>query len=177
MLRKNEDGLLLTRLVISPRRNDQAGDDKNDGRLEVHEIYGLDLTGATDLVVLSACQTQVGEASGGDEVVALNRAFLYAGTPTVIASLWNVDDKATALFMERFYTHLREGKGKAEALRQAQLDLRTDYPHPYYWAGFTLVGDMGHITPTPVPCLWIGGVVLVLLLVVGGGLSIWKVRS
>lgn len=121
-----------------------ASDEQNDGRLEVHEIYGLDLTQATDLVVLSACQTQTGEVSGGDEVVALNRAFLYAGTPTVIASLWNVDDKATGLFMERFYIHLRAGKGKADALRQAQLDLRADetYGHPYYWAGFTLVGDM-----------------------------------
>jgi CHAT domain-containing protein/tetratricopeptide (TPR) repeat protein len=123
-----------------------AADDQNDGRLEVHEVYGLDLTAATDLVVLSACQTQLGELSAGDEVVGLNRAFLYAGTPSVMASLWSVDDAATALLMERFYTHLRDGIGKAEALRQAQLEVREEYPNPYYWAGFVLSGDAGEVT-------------------------------
>jgi CHAT domain-containing protein len=123
-----------------------ASDSQNDGRLEVHEIYSLDLTTATDLVVLSACQTDVGAVSVGDEVVGLNRAFIYAGTPTVIASLWNVDDAATALLMERFYTHLRSGMGKAEALRQAQIDVREQYPHPYYWAAFVLTGDPGEVT-------------------------------
>jgi CHAT domain-containing protein/Tfp pilus assembly protein PilF len=123
-----------------------AGDAQYDGRLEVHEIYGLDLTAATDLVVLSACQTQVGRLSAGDEVVGLNRAFLYSGTPSVIASLWSVDDESTALLMERFYTYLRAGTGKAEALRQAQADLRREYPHPYYWAAFVLTGDAGEVT-------------------------------
>ncbi|MBE9117251.1 tetratricopeptide repeat protein [Lusitaniella coriacea LEGE 07157] len=118
-----------------------ASDAQNDGRLEVHEIYGLDLTAATNLVVLSACQTNLGELSRGDEVVALNRAFLYAGTPTVMASLWNVDDKATGLLMERFYTYLKAGMGKAEALQQAQKDIRSQFPHPYYWAAFSITGD------------------------------------
>ena len=123
-----------------------AADSENDGRLEVHEIYRLNLTTVTDLVVLSACQTQVGSVSAGDEVVGLNRAFLYAGTPTVIASLWNVDDAATALLMERFYTHLRSDMSKGEALRQAQLDVQAKYPHPYYWAPFVLTGDPGEVT-------------------------------
>jgi CHAT domain-containing protein len=127
-----------------------AGDAQHDGRLEVHEVYGLDLTEATDLVVLSACQTQIGELSAGDEVVGLNRAFLYAGTPSVMASLWHVDDAATALLMEHFYTHLRAGLGKAEALRQAQVDVRAEYPHPYYWAAFVLTGDAGEVTGAPV---------------------------
>lgn len=155
-------------------------DEKHDGRLEVHELYGLDLTQETDLVVLSACQTQEGEVSNGDEIVALNRAFLYAGTPTVIASLWSVDDAATGQLMAHFYTHLRAGKGKAEALRQAQLDLRANetYAHPYYWAAFTLVGEMGHISPAPAPTpwRWIGGGVLVLVLVIGVGVWGWKGR-
>ena len=120
-----------------------AGDAENDGRLEVHEVYSLDLATSTDLVVLSACQTDVGAVSAGDEVVGLNRAFLYAGTPTVIASLWNVDDAATTLLMEKFYSHLRAGASKAQALRQAQLDVRATYPHPYYWAAFVLTGDPG----------------------------------
>jgi len=129
-----------------------AGDNQHDGRLEVYEVYGLDLTAATDLVVLSACQTQLGKldvdgepvgVSSGDEVVGLNRAFLYAGTPSVMASLWSVDDAATALLMEHFYIHLRAGMSKAKALRQAQINVRTEYPHPYYWSPFVLTGDAG----------------------------------
>ena len=118
-----------------------AEDAQNDGRLEVYEIYGLDLNTGTNLVVLSACQTQIGKLSKGDEVVGLNRAFLYAGTPTVIASLWNVDDRATGLLMERFYNHLKQGMSKAQALRQAQIELRAEYPHPYFWSAFVLTGD------------------------------------
>jgi CHAT domain-containing protein/tetratricopeptide (TPR) repeat protein len=120
-----------------------AADEEHDGRLEVHDIYALDLTQATNLVVLSACQTQLGELSRGDEVVGLNRAFLYAGTPSVIATLWSVQDDTTALFMERFYTHLRSGIALAQALRQTQIEVRAEYPHPYYWAAFVLTGDGG----------------------------------
>ncbi|AOX01695.1 hypothetical protein BJP34_21645 [Moorena producens PAL-8-15-08-1] len=118
-------------------------DTQHDGSLEVHEVYGLDLTSTTNLVVLSACQTKIGELSWGDEVVGLNRAFLYAGTPTIIASLWNVDDAATGLLMKQFYSHWQGGMNKAEALQQAQKDLRETYPHPYFWAAFSLTGDAG----------------------------------
>jgi len=121
-----------------------APDDDNDGWLTVGESYGLDLE-QTDLVVLSACQTNLGELSAGDELVGLTRAFIFAGTPTVVASLWSVEDEATALLMERFYTHLRDGMGKAEALRQAQLEVREQHPNPYYWAGFVLSGDGGEV--------------------------------
>jgi len=120
-----------------------VGDTQHDGLLQVHEIYDLNLRSATNLVVLSACQTKMGELSRGDEVVGLNRAFIYAGTPTVMASLWNVDDAATGLLMERFYSHLKAGMDKAEALQQAQMEVRKDYPHPYYWAAFSLTGDVG----------------------------------
>jgi len=120
-----------------------AADLEHDGRLEVHDIYALDLTKVTNLVVLSACQTQLGELSRGDEVVGLNRAFLYAGTPSVIATLWSVQDNTTALLMKRFYTHLRSGIALAQALRQAQIEVRAEYPHPYYWAAFVLTGDGG----------------------------------
>jgi CHAT domain-containing protein len=84
-----------------------------------------------DLVVRSACQSHLGDLSAGDELVGLTRAFFYAGTPTVVASLWSVD-KATGLLMERFYTHIKDdGLGKAAALRQAQLDMREDDANPY----------------------------------------------
>jgi CHAT domain-containing protein len=122
-----------------------APDGAHDGWLTVGEVYGLDLA-QSDLLVLSACQTQLGELSAGDELVGLTRAFFFAGAPTVIASLWNVNDQATALLMERLYTHLREGLGKAEALRQAQLEVMEAHPDPYYWAGFVLSGDGGEVS-------------------------------
>jgi CHAT domain-containing protein/Tfp pilus assembly protein PilF len=155
-----------------------AKDDQEDGRLEVNEIYGLDLTNATDLVVLSACETQVGEISAGDEVVGMTRAFLYAGTPTVIGSLWKVDDEVTTLLMERFYQHLREGLGKAKALQRAQNEMRAQYPHPYYWAAFVLTGDPGLVVEVNVvqsllknnDVLWIIGTMGVFLLLTMGSI-------
>ncbi|MCL4298819.1 MAG: CHAT domain-containing protein [Anaerolineae bacterium] len=101
----------------------------------------------TDLVILSACETNLGDLSEGDELVGLTRAFIFAGTPSVIASLWNVEDEATSLLMERFYTHLGEGMSKAEALRQAQIETREKFPNPYYWAAFVLSGDGGEFEP------------------------------
>jgi hypothetical protein len=89
--------------------------------------------------------------NAGDELVGLTRAFFFAGTPTVVASLWNVDDEATALLMEHFYTYLGQGMGKAAALRQAQLEVMEDYPDPYYWAGFVLSGDGGKVSEGEVP--------------------------
>ncbi|MCB0214303.1 MAG: CHAT domain-containing protein, partial [Anaerolineae bacterium] len=119
-----------------------APDDDNDGWLTVGESYGLDLE-KTDLVVLSACETNLGDLSAGDELVGLTRALIFAGTPSVIASLWAVEDEATSQLMERFYMHLKDGLGKAEALRQAQIEVREEYPNPYYWSGFVLSGDPG----------------------------------
>jgi hypothetical protein len=112
--------------------------------LETREVWNLNLENA-DLVTLSACQTQLGELSVGDELVGLSRAFIYAGTPSLVASLWSVEDESTAYLMEHFYGYLKEGMGKAEALRQAKLDTMEKYPSPYHWAAFTLIGDMGAV--------------------------------
>lgn len=117
---------------------------QKDGRLEVHDIYKLDLTTCTNLVVLSACQTDIGntqKVSLGDEIIGLNRAFIYAGTPSVIGSLWNLEDQATQLLMEKFYHYLQMGMHKAKALQQAQIEVRKNQPHPFYWAAFVLTGD------------------------------------
>jgi CHAT domain-containing protein len=86
----------------------------------VREIFGMDLK--ANLVVLSGCDTALGKLSTGDELVGLTRAFIYAGTPSVVASLWNVDDSSTAQLMASFYRNLKT-MSKAEALRQAQLEL------------------------------------------------------
>jgi len=124
---------LFTRIELAP-------DKDHDGRLEVNEIFGLDLS-RTGLVVLSACRTQVGNLSAGDELQGLARAFLFAGTPAVVASLWSVEDESSSFLMQRFYTHLRAGEGRAEALRQAQGEARGRFPHPRDWAAFVLTGD------------------------------------
>ncbi len=121
-------------------------DEAYDGLLETHEIFGLPLQG-NELVTLSACETNVGAISRGDEVVGLTRAFFFAGSPTVISSLWNVDDSATGALMTAFYQHWKdEGMSKVEALQAAQADVRADprwASSPFYWAGFVLNGHPG----------------------------------
>jgi CHAT domain-containing protein len=109
-----------------------------DGYLRVDEIFGLPL--AADLVVLSGCSTGLGRPSG-DGIIGLSRAFLYAGTPAVVVSQWDVSDRATAFLMDRFYAGLRAGQKPAAALRAAQLATRARYPHPALWAAFVLVGE------------------------------------
>ena len=116
-----------------------APDTGDDGRLEVQEIFGLDLNAF--LVVLSACETALGKLSRGDELTGLTRAFIYAGTPSVITTLWKVNDRASYELMWEFYRHLKAGRNKAEALRQAQVATLAKYPHPYYWAAYQLTGE------------------------------------
>ncbi len=109
-----------------------------DGILQVYEIFQLKLN--ADLVVLSACETGLGREVNGEGLIGLTRAFIYAGTPSLLVSLWKVDDEKTADLMIRFYTHLKAGKSKAAALRQAQLDLIETVGTPYFWAPFVLIG-------------------------------------
>ena len=115
-----------------------------DGRLEVHEVFGLSLHAR--LLVLSACQTGVGagalaDVPAGDDWVGLAQAFLYSGAANVLATLWPVQDVATARFMERFYTELAAGRPDAEALAEAQRAAARNprTAHPFYWAAFALV--------------------------------------
>ena len=113
-----------------------------DGFLRLHDIYNLRLE--ADLVVLSACDTALGKDIQGEGIVGLTRGFMYAGNSDVIASLWKVDDKATAELMKRFYQKLlKENLAAASALRAAQISLAKNKAtaHPFYWAGFTIQGD------------------------------------
>jgi CHAT domain-containing protein/Tfp pilus assembly protein PilF len=109
-----------------------------DGNLEAGEIFGLNID--SDMVFLSACQTGLGKISAGDDVVGLNRSFFYAGTHTVVSSLWRVSDVSTAVMIKTFY-RLYMNQNKADCLKQAALHVKTRYPHPGYWGAFTLVGD------------------------------------
>ena len=113
-----------------------------DGYLRLQDIYNLNLP--ADLVVLSACQTGVGREVRGEGLIALTRGFMYAGAARVVASLWKVDDVATAELMAEFYKQMfRDGLTPAAALRAAQIKLshQPRWRSPYYWAGFVLQGE------------------------------------
>lgn len=122
--------------------------------LQTYEVFNLQLE--ADLVTLSACETGLGQLRTGEGMVGLARAFMYAGTPSVVVSLWSVNDEATSLVMTAFYRNLRAGMNKGEALRRAKISMiesgsnadtrRTAgerYSDPFFWAAFVLVGDWG----------------------------------
>jgi len=110
-----------------------------DRWLTVQDIYDLDLRAS--LVMLSACETGLGHDAGGDDLVGLVRGFLYAGASSLIVSLWSVDDISMTRLTTEFYMHWLAGQPKAQALRQAQLNLSKIYEHPFYWAPLVLVGN------------------------------------
>jgi CHAT domain-containing protein len=113
-----------------------------DGFLRLHEIYNLQLN--ADLIVLSACETGLGKEIKGEGLIGLTRGFMYSGAPRVVASLWNVDDLATAELMKLFYRRmLKDGLPAGAALRAAQLELSRQkrWASPYFWAGFVLHGE------------------------------------
>lgn len=113
-----------------------------EGFLQLHEIYNLKLP--AELVVLSACETGIGKEIRGEGLIALTRGFMYAGAARVVASLWKVDDSATAALMGHFYREMfKNGRRPAEALKEAQIALSKEkrWRKPYYWAGFVLNGE------------------------------------
>lgn len=129
----------LSSLVLS--LVNQKGEPQN-GFLRLHDIYNLELQ--ADLVVLSACETALGQEIRGEGLVGLTRGFMYAGSSRVLASLWSVDDRATSELMKSFYRHMISGRlSPAAALRKAQVDMSGDrrWSAPYYWAGFSLQGE------------------------------------
>ena len=136
-----ENPLLRSGLILAgvSQRNSGPGE---DGVLSALEATGLDLRG-TELVVLSACETGIGEIKVGDGVFGLRRALVLAGAESQVTSLWQVDDKATRDLMVDFYTRLKNGEGKGEALRNAQLTMMrsAERAHPYFWASFIEIGD------------------------------------
>jgi hypothetical protein len=130
---------LSTYLLLSD--DEESG---RDGRLEVREIYTLQLQNRSPLVVLSACETNIDNLVDGDEFQGLARAFLVSGARGVVASLWRVDDEATSVLMEHFHQYVAEGDHPSVALQKAQTDVRTNtdnnWAAPNFWAGFVYVG-------------------------------------
>jgi CHAT domain-containing protein/Tfp pilus assembly protein PilF len=151
-----------------PRRSglilSAIGQGEEDGFLQINEIFNLKLS--ADLVVLSACQTALGQLTRGEGIVGLARAFMYAGTPSLVASLWNINDKASADFMVAFYSFLKEGESKSQALRNTKLGMAASekYSHPYYWAPFILVGES--TSPIVISKDWLSDVRILTIVVV-----------
>ena len=139
----NDYDPLYSKVVFS-----RSKDSREDGYLQTYEVFDLKLN--ADLVVLSACNTALGKLSKGEGLIGISRAFLYAGVPSMLVSLWNVEDKATSLIMENFYKYLKQGMSKNEALRFAKLDYLKnadqDHKDPFFWAPFVLFGNSDPIS-------------------------------
>jgi CHAT domain-containing protein len=133
-----ESNPLKSNLRFTPSEGD-------DGKLTVNEIFDMEIK--ANLVTLSACETalvkgETGDFPQGDDLVGLSRAFLHAGAPSVVASLWKVSDESTVELMRAFYRNIKT-MSKSEALQRAQLDLMKSglSSHPFFWAPFILLGD------------------------------------
>jgi len=138
-----ENPLLRSGLALA-NANLHGGSDagRDDGILTALEASGLDLWG-TKLVVLSACDTGLGEVKNGEGVYGLRRAFILAGAESLVMSLWSVSDYSTRRLMTDYYKNLKQGQGRGEAMRNVQLQLLTANPklHPFYWANFIQIGE------------------------------------
>ena len=154
---------------------DKNGVEKN-GVMPLHDIYNMDLS--AELTVLSACQTALGKDVKGEGFVGLTHSFISAGSRSVVASLWKVDDRATAALMAEFYqSMLQEGMSPAAALRAAKLKVMQDkrWSAPYYWAGFVVQGEYtNHINIENNSRRYLGVIVLLSLLLISCGLIVSK---
>lgn len=144
-----ESPLLRSGIALT-NANEKAKAASDDGILTALEASSLDLKG-TQLVVLSACETSVGEVRTGEGIFGLRRALTIAGAESQLGSLWKVDDEATSELMTRFYGHLMSGRGRSAALHLAQRELaaKSDTEHPNYWASFMLIGAPSRLDGAP----------------------------
>jgi len=129
----------LSGIVLAMVKRDGS---KVEGFMALQDIYKLDLS--AQLVVLSACETALGKDMKGEGLIGLTRGFMYAGSKSVVTSLWKIDDRATSMLMKHFYeAMLHDGMTPAAALRSAKLEIRKNkaWSAPYFWAGFVLQGE------------------------------------
>jgi tetratricopeptide (TPR) repeat protein len=164
-----DDGAPWQSEIRLPMLTDREG-------LRAAQVARLDLSAR--LAVLASCASAAGRVLSGEGVLGLTSAFLSAGVPAVVATLWAVEDRTTAKLMESFYREMAAGSKAASALRQAQLALKADprTAHPFYWAGFVLVGDGDvalPLTPRPRPP-W---AVAAILVIMAGATAVWVVRG
>jgi CHAT domain-containing protein len=147
----NRRNPLFSRIELARASEPGAGTSFDDGRLDLHELFGIDVV--SRLVFLSGCETGVGSAwstdfARGDDFATLAQAFLFAGAREVVATLWRLDDDAAAVFAAAFYRNMKV-LPPAEALAQAQREVRSDprMRAPYYWAAYTLTGSGDRLKP------------------------------
>lgn len=170
----NEEHPELSSVVLT--MVDRNGE-KADGLMPLHDIYSLDL--AAELTVLSACQTALGKETKGEGLVGLAHGFMSAGSRTVVASLWKVDDRATAVLMTNFYdAMLQQDMSPAAALRSAKLKMRRDkqWAAPYYWAGFVVQGEYKNHIAVDHHATLFGLILLILLALTAAALVIFQKR-
>ncbi len=167
----NPEFPMLSSLVFT-----ENGDRHENNLLQAYEISNLELQ--ADLVVLSACESGYGKFEHGNGTASLARAFMYAGVPSLIVSLWQVDDLATSKIMSVFYEQLSQGKNKAEALRQAKLsyleNARGIKAHPAYWSPFIQLGNAAPTNIEKRSNFWYIGWVVALCVL---GLILYLIRS
>ena len=147
-----------------------VNDSTDAGKIYIRDLYNMHLP--LDMVVLSACETGIGELQKGEGIISLARGFTYAGAKSIITSLWEVNDKATKMIMTDFYKNLKNGDDKATALQNAKMDylnnedIEDNYKHPFYWASFIAVGDMSPVKlNSGFNWWWLASALIVLFLV------------
>lgn len=156
----------LSRLVFAKNVSDSAN--INDNYLYTYEIYNQDLS--SNLAILTACETGKPTYQPGEGMISLAHAFNYAGSESILTSLWQIDEQSSTQILEYFYTYLEDGLAKDEALRKAKLDYLATAEgrtlHPQYWAGLVLMGDTNPISlPPSTPWFWWS---LTCLIIIGG---------
>lgn len=146
----NNEEPMLSKLVFY-----QNHDSIEDGMLNTYELFGMNLN--AQLAVLSACNTGSGRLIEGEGIMNLARGFIYAGVPSIVMTLWSVEDQTSASIVKRFYQYLIAGMPKDQALRQAKLDLLSEgdmlHAHPYYWAAYVSIGDYSPLTAVKSPLM------------------------
>ncbi|MFQ6113778.1 MAG: CHAT domain-containing protein [bacterium] len=169
----NDSQPLYSKIVLA-----QKNQTKEDGFLQTYEIFNMNLN--ADLVVLSACNTGLGKLRKGEGLIGVSRAFLYAGVPSLVVSLWSVDDESTSTVMKSFYGYLNAGLNKKQALQLAKIDyLKSSQSYkkdPFYWAPFILIGDWTPINRPTRPSLSLWILIIVIVLIVATAARVIKNR-
>jgi CHAT domain-containing protein len=165
----NDSSPMLSRLVFTPNSSK-----KEDDFLYTYEIPNLRLN--ADLVILSACNTGIGKLRKGEGMMSLTRSFAFAGVPSIMTTLWSVNDNSSSELMRNFYQSLSSGNTKDQALANAKLKYLGNsdviHAHPYYWAGYVLIGDNNPIQKTSN----VGFIMIFVLVAVVIVIGFWLIR-
>ncbi len=172
----NDANPLYSKIILA-----QQNETDEDGYLQAYEIFNLNLN--ADMAVLSACNTGLGKLRKGEGLMGISRAFLYAGVPSLVVTLWSIDDESSSMIMKNFYQHLKVGLNKKQALRQAKIDYLKSSTNtgkdPFYWAPFILIGDWSpiHLPERTYPNWIIVFIFIVLITTIVFLVSLYKLRS